>query len=127
MDARIKPGHDGGSQRAMPPLTMHTMLLDAAGKPLRLAELPVPAPGPNQILIKVAACGVCRTDLHIVDGELPSPSCRSIPATRSWAGWRALGRGVEDFAVGDRVGVPWLGHTCGTCFYCRRGRRESLR
>ena len=124
MDARIKPGHDGGSQRAMPPLTMHTMLLDAAGKPLRPAELPLPEPGPQQLRLRVAACGVCRTDLHILDGELTEPKLPLVLGHEIVGSVEALGAEVEGFRLGDRVGVPWLGFTDGTCAYCRSGHEN---
>jgi len=103
---------------------MQAMLFDRPGQPLRLAELPVPTPGPNQILIKVAACGVCRTDLHIFDGELPQPKLPLILGHEIVGHVTELGPGVEGVAVGDRVGVPWLGSTDGTCFYCRRGEEN---
>jgi propanol-preferring alcohol dehydrogenase len=108
---------------AIPP-TMQAMLFDRPGQPLRFTELPVPQPGPNQILIKVAACGVCRTDLHIFDGELPNPKLPLILGHEIVGHVAALGASVEGFAVGDRVGVPWLGSTDGTCFYCRRGEEN---
>ena len=104
---------------------MQAMVLDQAGTPLRAAELPVPAPGPHQVLIKVAACGVCRTDLHVVDGELAASeaSARARPRDRRpCRGARA--RASRASRVGDRVGVPWLGWTCGTCVYCRAGREN---
>jgi propanol-preferring alcohol dehydrogenase len=103
---------------------MQAMLLDRTGQPLRAAELPVPKPGPQQILIKVAACGVCRTDLHIFDGELAHPKLPLILGHEIVGRIEALGPAVEGFAIGLRVGVPWLGHTDGTCFYCRRGEEN---
>jgi propanol-preferring alcohol dehydrogenase len=106
------------------PSHMQAMLFDRPGQPLRLAELPVPAPGLNQILIEVAACGVCRTDLHIFDGELSRPKLPLILGHEVVGKVAALGPGVERLAVGDRVGVPWLGSTDGTCFYCRRGEEN---
>jgi alcohol dehydrogenase, propanol-preferring len=106
------------------PSIMQAMLFDRPGQPLRLAELPVPAPGPDQILIEVAACGVCRTDLHIFDGELSKPKLPLILGHEIVGRVAALGSGVEGVATGDRVGVPWLGHTDGTCFYCRRGEEN---
>ena len=106
------------------PSVMQVMLFDRPGQPLRLAELPVPAPGPNQILIEVAACGVCRTDLHIFDGELSHPKLPLILGHEIVGQVATLGSGVEGVAVGDRVGVPWLGSTDGTCFYCRRGEEN---
>ena len=97
------------------------MVLEAARPPL-VAWTAEPEPGPGEVLVGVHACGVCRTDLHIVDGELPSRSCRWCSATRSSA--RSCAGPGERFAVGDRVGVPWLGWTCGECRYCRSGREN---
>jgi propanol-preferring alcohol dehydrogenase len=97
------------------------MVLDAAGTPLREADLPAPEPGPGELLLEVAACGVCRTDLHIVDGELTEPKLPLVPGHQIVA--RVSGGG-ERFAAGDRVGVPWLGWTDGTCRYCRSGREN---
>jgi propanol-preferring alcohol dehydrogenase len=97
------------------------MVLDAAGTPLREADLPAPEPGPGELLLEVAACGVCRTDLHIVDGELTEPKRPLVPGHQIVA--RVSGGG-ERFAAGDRVGVPWLGWTDGTCRYCRSGREN---
>jgi propanol-preferring alcohol dehydrogenase len=107
----------------MPP-TMQAMVLDRAGAPLRAAELEVPEPGPHQILIKVAACGVCRTDLHVFDGELQHPKLPLVLGHEIVGHIEALGEGVEGFARGMRVGVPWLGYTDGTCSYCREGREN---
>jgi alcohol dehydrogenase, propanol-preferring len=97
------------------------MVLDAAGTPLREADLPPPEPGPGELLLEVGACGVCRTDLHIVDGELTEPRLPLVPGHQIVA--RVSGGG-ERFAAGDRVGVPWLGWTDGTCRYCRSGREN---
>ena len=108
----------------MPPQTMQAMVLDRAGTPLQAVELPVPAPGPHQVLIKVAACGVCRTDLHVFDGELNQPKLPLVLGHEIIGHVEALGKDVEGFAVGERVGVPWLGFTDGTCFYCRAGREN---
>ena len=97
------------------------MVLDAPGRPLRAAEVADPEPGAGQVAIELAACGVCRTDLHIVDGELAPPALPVVP------GHQAVGRvlaGGERFGPGDRVGVPWLGWTCGECRYCRSGREN---
>lgn len=88
------------------------MLLDAPGKPLRVADLPIPTVNPNQVLLRVRACGVCRTDLHIVDGELTHPKLPLIPGHQIVGTVVGTGDRVEKFKVGDRVGVPWLGHTC---------------
>lgn len=103
---------------------MRAMLLEKAGEPLVLRELPVPAPGANEVLIEVAACGVCRTDLHIVDGELTEPKLPLVPGHEIVGRVAAAGESVEGFAVGDRVGVPWLGGACGECRYCRSGREN---
>lgn len=106
------------------PETMRAMLLDAPGRPLRLAEVPVPRPGRDEILVKVEACGVCRTDLHVVDGELPEPKLPLIPGHEIVGRVVASGEGVTRFSPGQRVGVPWLGHTCGTCRYCLTDREN---
>jgi propanol-preferring alcohol dehydrogenase len=90
-----------------------------------LRERPIPAPGPGEILISVAACGVCRTDLHVVDGEISGPKLPLVPGHEIVGRVAALGGGVSGFAVGQRVGVPWLGRTCRVCAYCR-GERENL-
>jgi len=97
------------------------MLLDDPGQPLRLAELPTPDPGPGRVLVRVLACAVCRTDLHVVDGELPRPKLPLVPGHEIVGEVVALGDGVDRFAPGRRVGIPWLGHTCGVCRYCRDG------
>ncbi len=94
------------------------MQLDAPGRPLRRVERPRPAPGRDELLIEVAACAVCRTDLHVVDGDLKGP-LPIIPGHEVVGQVIQTGEGVEGFAIGDRVGVPWLGRTCGHCFYCR--------
>jgi propanol-preferring alcohol dehydrogenase len=106
------------------PKSMQAMVLEAAGRPLKPAELPVPTPGPNQILLKVAACGVCRTDLHIVDGELAQPKLPLVLGHEIVGRVEALGAGVDGFTPGMRVGVPWLGYTDGTCSYCRESREN---
>jgi propanol-preferring alcohol dehydrogenase len=101
--------------------TMHAMVLDKAGTPLVLRERPLPAAGEGELLIEVKACGVCRTDLHVVDGELPHPKLPIVPGHEIVGRVAAIGAGVSEFAVGERVGVPWLGATCGSCPYCRSG------
>ncbi len=100
------------------------MLLETPGQPLRPADVPVPSPGPAQVLLRVRACGVCRTDLHVADGELPDPKLPLILGHEIVGVVEACGAGVERFAPGDRVGVTWLGWTCGTCRYCRSGREN---
>ena len=104
--------------------TMQAMVLEAAGSPLRLTELPIPEPSPRQLRLRVLACGVCRTDLHIVDGELTEPKLPLVPGHEIVGRVEALGSEVEGFAIGDRVGVPWLGSTDGTCPYCRNGEEN---
>ncbi len=105
--------------------TTHAMVLDQPRTPLVMRERPLPSPGVGEILIAVTACGVCRTDLHIVDGELPHPKLPVVPGHEIVGRVSGLGGGVSGFTVGDRVGVPWLGATCGTCPYCR-SERENL-
>ncbi len=103
---------------------MQAMVLDAAGTSLRLAELGEPKVGDDEILLKVRACGVCRTDLHVVDGELREPKLPLVPGHEIVGTVVAAGRSVDRFRLGDRVGVPWLGWTCGICAYCRSGREN---
>ncbi|TBW12396.1 zinc-binding alcohol dehydrogenase family protein [Azotobacter chroococcum subsp. isscasi] len=98
---------------------MRAMLLETVGQPLVLRELPDPQPGPGELRVRVGACGVCRTDLHVVDGELPAVVPPVIPGHEIVGRVDALGPGVEGFVPGQRVGIPWLGHTCGQCWYCR--------
>ena len=99
------------------------MQLEAPGQPMRLVERAVPEPGPGEILVEVAACGVCRTDLHVADGDIKGP-LPIVPGHEIVGRVAALGEGVDAFAVGDRVGVPWLGRTCGQCRYCLSGREN---
>ena len=103
---------------------MRAMVFEKAGQPLRKAELPIPKPGPGQVLIHVRACAVCRTDLHIVDGELAQPKLPLIPGHEIVGTIEKKGEGAERFDVGDRVGIPWLGWTCGECSYCLWGREN---
>jgi len=103
---------------------MRAMVLETARTPLRMRELPTPVPAAREILLEVAACGVCRTDLHVVDGELPNPKLPLIPGHEIVGRVAALGADVAGFAVGERIGVPWLGYTCGVCPYCRAGREN---
>jgi propanol-preferring alcohol dehydrogenase len=103
---------------------MRAMVLERQGEPLRLADLPQPEPGPGQVLLSVAACGVCRTDLHIVDGELTEPKLPLVPGHQVVGTVSGRGEGADRFASGDRVGVPWLGWTCGECRYCVSGREN---
>ena len=103
---------------------MRAMVLDGAGQPLRMKELPDPLPGPGQVRLKVEACGVCRTDLHVVDGELPAIPYPVIPGHEIVGIVDMLGPEVANFGIGDRVGVPWLGYTCGVCPFCRQNREN---
>jgi alcohol dehydrogenase, propanol-preferring len=103
---------------------MRAMVLERQGEPLRPVELPDPEPGPGQVLLSVAACGVCRTDLHIADGELSEPKLPLVMGHQIVATVAGAGEGAERFASGDRVGVPWLGWTCGECRYCLSGREN---
>ena len=103
---------------------MFAMVLDAPGQPLRPARLPDPVPGPGQVLVRVKACAVCRTDLHVVDGELPHPKLPLIPGHEIVGEVLECGPGPAPFAIGRRVGIPWLGHTCGACPYCRTGHEN---
>ncbi len=100
---------------------MRAMVLEQAGQPLRMAELPEPEPGPGQVALEVRACGVCRTDLHIVDGELAEPK---LPLVLGHQIVARVSGGGERFSSGQGVGVPWLGWTCGECGYCRSGREN---
>ena len=103
---------------------MRAMVLDQHGGPLRMAHLSTPEPGPTQVLIAVHACGVCRTDLHVVDGELPHPTLPLIPGHQIVGEVAELGELVSTFKIGDRVGAPWLGRTCGHCHYCLSDREN---
>ncbi len=101
------------------------MVLTAPGKALEWRDLPDRSPGPEEIRVCVAACGVCRTDLHIVDGELPPGKLPLVPGHEIVGRIDALGANVQsDFKIGDLVGIPWLGHTCGTCSYCVEGHEN---
>ena len=106
------------------PDTMQAMVLEQAGRPLRAMAVPVPRPGAEQVLVRVRACGVCRTDLHIVDGELPEPKPLLVPGHEIVGTVVQVGDRVGEFAAGDRVGVPWLGWTCGRCPYCGKGQEN---
>ncbi|CAB3657764.1 zinc-dependent alcohol dehydrogenase family protein [Trinickia soli] len=103
---------------------MRAMVFDGHSPVLQLRELADPRPEPGQLLIDVHACGVCRTDLHVVDGELTQPKTPLVPGHEIVGVVAAIGAGVSAFSVGDRVGVPWLGRTCGHCTYCGRGREN---
>jgi alcohol dehydrogenase, propanol-preferring len=103
---------------------MRAMLFETPGQPLRLADLPIPKPGAGQFLIRVHACAVCRTDLHVVDGELAQPKLPLILGHEIVGTVEAKGEGAHRFEIGDRVGIPWLGWSCGECAYCKSGREN---
>jgi propanol-preferring alcohol dehydrogenase len=103
---------------------MRAMILERPGEPLRRAELPMPEPQAGQVRVRVSACGVCRTDLHVVDGDLSEPKLPIVPGHEIVGHVEALGSGVSRLKPGERVGIPWLGHTCGVCPYCRDGREN---
>jgi propanol-preferring alcohol dehydrogenase len=103
---------------------MRAMVLEAPRQPLRPADLPKPEPDAMQVLVKVAACAVCRTDLHVVDGELPNRKLPLVPGHEIVGTVVEKGRAAQRFKVGDRVGIPWLGWTCGECEFCRSGREN---
>ena len=103
---------------------MRAMVLAQPGEPLQLQQLPKPRPGPGELLLRVTACGICRTDLHVVDGELTEPALPLVPGHQIVGEVEALGAGVSGFIPGQRVGVPWLGGSCGHCWYCEHGREN---
>ena len=100
------------------------MVLVRPGGPLQVADLPAPEPAADEVLIRVHACGVCRTDLHVLDGELADPKLPLVPGHQIVGTVLEAGASVEDVVPGDRVGVPWLGWTCGECRYCLSGREN---
>lgn len=104
---------------------MRAMILDTPKTPLKLVQIPIPIPKANQVLIKIAACGICRTDLHIVDGELQNPKLPLILGHQIVGQITQIGKNVKHFKVGDRVGVPWMGGCCGKCFFCKQ-HQENL-
>jgi len=106
------------------PASMRAMRFHRPGEALRLEQLPVPAAGPGQVQLRVEACGVCRTDLHLIDGELPRPALPIVPGHEIVGRITGLGAGVAGFGLGQRVGVPWLGWTCGQCGFCLSGREN---
>jgi len=106
------------------PSHMHAMMLDAPGRPLEYRRCPRPEPGPGQVLVEVSACAVCRTDLHVVDGDLTEPKVPIVPGHEIVGRVVESGDGVGAFSAGDRVGIPWLGWTCGECRYCRSGHEN---
>lgn len=104
--------------------SMHAMVLERGGEQLKMMKLPIPVAGAGELLIRVQACGICRTDLHVVDGELREPQFPLIPGHQIVGSVETVGKGVRGFHPGDIVGVPWLGGTCGTCSYCMSGREN---
>lgn len=106
------------------PRSMRAMVLEAPGHPLQEKLLPMPQPGRGQVRVKVSACGVCRTDLDLVDGEIDDIPLARVPGHEVVGRIDAVGDGVTGVALGDRVGIPWLGHTCGVCPYCQSGREN---
>jgi alcohol dehydrogenase, propanol-preferring len=113
------------SSRDLTEIDMRAMVLERAKQPLQLREVPKPKPARGQVLVRVATCAVCRTDLHVVDGELPDPKLPLIPGHQIVGRVEEIGDDVEGFSIGDRVGIPWLGWTDGDCIYCR-SNRENL-
>ena len=105
-------------------MTMQAMTLYAAGEPLRLEQRLIPEPGPGELRLRVLACAVCRTDLHVVDGDLPLPKLPIVPGHEIVGVVEALGAGVDSHRISELVGVPWLGHTCGHCAYCQSGHEN---
>src|SRR6187401_580403 len=103
---------------------MRAMVLNEPKQPLELRDVPKPNPGRGQLLVRVSTCAVCRTDLHVVDGELPNPKLPLIPGHEIVGRVAGVGERVERIKIGDRVGVPWLGWTCGECRYCGSGREN---
>jgi alcohol dehydrogenase, propanol-preferring len=103
---------------------MRAMVLERLAEPLKLMERPDPEPSNNEVRVRVTACGVCRTDLHVVDGELPNPKLPIVPGHEIVGHIDVVGAGVDNLAFGMRVGIPWLGYACGHCRYCRTGREN---
>lgn len=103
---------------------MRAMVLAKQGEPLVLQDLPKPAPARGELLLRVTACGICRTDLHVVDGDLTEPALPLVPGHQIVGRVEAVGAGVSGFAPGQRVGVPWLGGSCGHCWYCCHGKEN---
>jgi propanol-preferring alcohol dehydrogenase len=112
------------SSRDLTEINMRAMVLERAKQPLQLREMPKPKPARGQLLVRVATCAVCRTDLHVVDGELPDPKLPLIPGHQIVGRIEEIGDGVKGFSIGDRVGIPWLGWTDGDCIYCRSDREN---
>jgi len=103
---------------------MRAMVLDKPRRPLQLRDLPEPKPVAGQLRVRVSTCAICRTDLHVADGELPNPKLPLIPGHQIVGRIEQIGEGIEGFSIGERVGIPWLGWTCGECRYCRSSREN---
>lgn len=103
---------------------MRAMVLEKQGQPLAPTHLAIPRPGPGELLLKVSACGICRTDLHVLDGDLSRPELPLVPGHQIVGRVQSMGPGVSGFSIGDRVGVPWLGASCGHCRYCQGGKEN---
>jgi len=117
------PHFEKGESMEVPQI-MRAMVLHTPGTPLVDQEVPVPKPNPDQVLVKVRACAVCRTDLHVVDGELPNPKLPVIPGHEIVGTVVQTGKNATSFKIGERIGIPWLGHTCGQCIFCRTGKEN---
>jgi propanol-preferring alcohol dehydrogenase len=100
------------------------MILEEPGRPMKSADLPIPEPGPDQVQVKVSVCGVCRTDLHVVDGDLTEPKLPIVPGHQIVGRVSKVGAQATQFKEGDKVGIPWLGGSCGECYYCRSGQEN---
>jgi propanol-preferring alcohol dehydrogenase len=124
-DSAGAPGRYRGRPNRVTMQSMQAMVFDGVGHPLRLAGIPTPVPGPGEVRLRVLACGVCRTDLHILDGELPEPRLPLVLGHQIVGIVDVVGTGVREIEIGERVGVPWLGKTCGACAFCL-GDRENL-
>ena len=116
--------HKGLDDSASLPARMSAMVFDRPGAPLRPVGRKIERPKRGHILVRVAACGICRTDLHVLDGDLPHYKTHVIPGHEIIGTVAAIGAAVEGFQTGDRVGIPWLGGTCGRCRFCRSGREN---
>ncbi len=103
---------------------MRAMVLTKVGSPLQLVDMPVPTPAPGQVLVRVLACGICRTDLHVVDGDIARPKLPLVPGHEIVGRVQGAGSGVRGFSQGQLVGIPWLGHTCRSCSYCRSDKEN---
>ena len=119
--------HDESRRDAVAVTEMHAMVLERLRQPLVMRKRPMPRPGRGEVRIAIEACAVCRTDLHVVDGDLPGPTLPIVPGHQIVGTVDALGTGVTTVGIGDRVGVPWLGTTCGACSYCTGGRENLCR